>query len=352
MLVATSLLSCAGSGPCPRSREPSSTLVAPGNVERSSDANSQPSDTFPVFFLGNPNMQVQVFPPDAVTGYYRGIRFDRSGIIGSVKVGAHRFVEPWQATHDPLAHDAATGPAEEFGIETPLGYAAAKPGESFFKIGVGELRRTSAEPYSFNGEYPLVRALPWRVEHDALSATFSQELPISRGFGYQYRKVVRLDPTRTLLVIEHTLKNTGSEPIHTNHYAHNFFRLDGQFIGPAYRVAFGAPVVVIEGLQPPSLGRLVGSALEVLGPIPAKSSIFGNLKPTDARPTFSFELENTQVGSKVRVSGDFAPEKFTVWSVREVVAPEVFIALHLDSGAEKSWATEYEFVVPPPDPDQ
>lgn len=304
---------------------------------------------FPSVVLGNDQLEMLVYLPDPNKGYYRGTRFDRSGIIGSLRVGSHTFVQPWQETHDPTAHDAVTGPAEEFGMESPLGYATAKPGEAFIKIGVGELQRVNQEPYMFNGEYPLVRALPWKVERAAQQVAFFQELPLTRGFGYQYTKVLKLVPGLPALVIEHRLKNTGSLPIHTNHYVHNFFLIDGQLVGPSYRVRFGFPVT--GQISPPELAKLDNNVLSVLAPLPPKASLFGSLLPRESPSAFWLELENTQVQASVKVSGEFAPEKLAVWAVREALCPEVFVTLQLPPSAEKTWATRYFFATPPPKTD-
>ena len=42
------------------------------------------------------------------------------------------------------------------------------------------------------------------------------------GYGYSYVKTVRLVPGKAQMVIEHVLKNTGTKPIVTSVYCHNF----------------------------------------------------------------------------------------------------------------------------------
>ncbi len=55
-----------------------------------------------------------VADPRVAEPYYRGTRFDRTGIILSLESGGHRYVQPWQRHYDPYSHDAVSGPAEEF----------------------------------------------------------------------------------------------------------------------------------------------------------------------------------------------------------------------------------------------
>jgi hypothetical protein len=97
----------------------------------------------------NPKMQVTISLPDVNAGFYRWLRFDWSGMIGSIKADGHTYYGPWFNRVDPAVRDftdqdadivassasAATGPAEQFQI--PLGYDSAKPGETFVKVGVG-----------------------------------------------------------------------------------------------------------------------------------------------------------------------------------------------------------------------
>ena len=102
-------------------------------------------------------MQAVVFLPDAQSGYYRGPRFDWSGIVGCASLNGHTFFGEWFNRYDPEGNDAVTGPAEEFRHPTSeLGYDDAAPGGLFLKIGVGLLRRTDEKPYRFGGAYPIV----------------------------------------------------------------------------------------------------------------------------------------------------------------------------------------------------
>src|SRR5205807_7712685 len=52
------------------------------------------------------------------------------------------------------------------------------------------------------------------------------------GYGYSYRKTVRLMNGRPEMVLEHSLRNTGTRAIRTSVYNHNFLVLDGQPPGP------------------------------------------------------------------------------------------------------------------------
>src|SRR4051812_13067012 len=104
--------------------------------------------------ISNRDLRVALYVPDVENGFYKGARFDWSGMIRTVELGEHRFYGLWFSKVDPAVRDvsykddqilvsvntAAVGPAE--GFQTPLGFATAKPGSTFVKIGVGALEKT------------------------------------------------------------------------------------------------------------------------------------------------------------------------------------------------------------------
>jgi len=69
----------------------------------------------------------------------------------------------------------------------------------------------------------------WTVGKSRDSIDFTQELTdFVSGYGYIYRKTLRLVKGKPEMVLEHSLKNTGSRPIRTTVYNHNFLVLDNQ----------------------------------------------------------------------------------------------------------------------------
>ncbi|MCP4470911.1 MAG: hypothetical protein GY815_09535 [Gammaproteobacteria bacterium] len=104
---------------------------------------------FPRIELDNGYLQAAIFLPDAERGYYRGTRFDWSGIIERVDYAGHRFYAPLHRQHNPLGHDFVSGPAGEFAMFHPMGFDEAAAGESFVKIGVGLLEKPPRTSTSF-----------------------------------------------------------------------------------------------------------------------------------------------------------------------------------------------------------
>ena len=138
--------------------------------------------------IQNKQLRVKLYLPSAKDGFYKGTRFDWSGVIADLEFSGHHLYRPWFASIDPDSRDvtfkegailsginsAMTGPVEEF--QTPIGYESAKPGESFLKVGVGLLRKVDDKPYSFTTHFDLVDGGKWTVSKTAKSITFVQVL--------------------------------------------------------------------------------------------------------------------------------------------------------------------------------
>src|SRR5579862_6769873 len=74
---------------------------------------------------GAGGIRAKLLLPDAERGYYRGTRFDWSGVIASLEYKGHNYFGQWFEKYDPKLHDAIMGPVEEFLTppnRTGLGY--------------------------------------------------------------------------------------------------------------------------------------------------------------------------------------------------------------------------------------
>src|SRR5262245_42057211 len=179
------------------------------------------ADDYPHVYLKNDKLKVKVYLPDAEKGYYRGTRFDWAGVCGEVEFAGHKIFLPWKDKHDPTNHDDILGPAEEFGMEAPLGYDEAKPGETFLKIGVGELEKPKEEKYSFAKKYKIVKPAVWKETQRYLenppeffeNLVWESQASLPTGYGYTYRKGIQLTTRKdeAWIAITHELKNTGTK---------------------------------------------------------------------------------------------------------------------------------------------
>src|SRR5947209_10495996 len=79
--------------------------------------------------IANARIRATLYMPDARSGYYRGTRFDWSGVVASLDWKGHSYFGQWFERYDPTLHDAITGPVEEFLTNNAaLGYDEAKQG--------------------------------------------------------------------------------------------------------------------------------------------------------------------------------------------------------------------------------
>src|SRR5512136_184337 len=115
---------------------------------------------YPAVTLTGRHAEATVYLPDPSAGYYRGPRFDWSGLMASLRMGGHEFFGEWRiGPHEPLGNDFVVGPAGEFGMgpgtgnPPPLGYDETGPGGLFLKVGAGTRRKPEQRPYHFGGDY-------------------------------------------------------------------------------------------------------------------------------------------------------------------------------------------------------
>ncbi len=297
---------------------------------------------FPSRTLKTDDLEVTVYPPDKDRGMYRGTRFDWSGVL-DVKFGAHKLFGPWLGNPDPKNHDSIVGPCEEFGMfVNPLGYDDAKPGGHFLKIGVGALVKPKEEKYRFMHAYTIANSPKWTVQTTDRLMTFQQTVATDFGYGYEYRK--SLDVKGRTLVLGHTLKNTGTKRIHTDHYNHNFFNVDGDAVGPNYSLEFPfAPKAVKPVERFAELVKLDGKRFALAGALD-KGTIYGGLTGFDATAkTNGVTMKHRPSGVSVRVAGDQPLKQFQVWGMSTTLCPEPFIELTVEPGASVEWSWTYEF---------
>jgi hypothetical protein len=293
--------------------------------------------------LSNKSLKLTIYMPDPDKGYYRGVRFDWSGLVARAEYKKHVLFGEWKTPHKPDDPEGALGTAEEFGVKAPLGYADAQAGETFVKIGVGVLRKEKDEDYSFMRPYPIASAT-WNVKADKDSITFTQSVQHDAGWGYRYVKRLGLDGDKPAWTISHELQNTGKKAIDTDVYCHNFFICDGDPIGTNYRIKFGFPAKPPEKHQ---LGELaeVGEKGLVFRRDLGDKTIYAELEGlTGKTADHNFTVEHTKSRIGLRVVGDTPLSGFHVWAIKTALCPEPFVAIKVAPGESMKWSTRYEVV--------
>jgi hypothetical protein len=307
--------------------------------------------------LSNGSLRVELYLPDAANGFYRATRFDWSGMIETVEYGGHTFYGRWFQGTDPAVRDfeyrgadivagpntSATGPAEEF--NQALGFDESKPGGTFVKVGVGVLRRPDERDYDRFRLYEIVDPGKWTNRISRESADFSQQVndPAS-GYGYDYRKTVRLAGSGPEMEIEHTLRNTGKKAISSRVYNHNFLAIDGQ--GPGGDLTISVPFE-IRSPRPPdaALAEIRGKQIVYRKALEGRERVSTPMDGFGTEPSdYDVRVVNQKTGAGVRVTGDRPLASLVLWSIRAVVSVEPFVEFSIQPGESFRWTLKYRYL--------
>ena len=277
---------------------------------------------------------------------YSGTRFDWTNFITQVTLDkTHTFCVPESLT--PGQGSGGIGLCNEFGIEEPIGYDDARPGESFPKLGIGLLARPDDAPYNFFRPYEIVAPFPIHVTAHTTQATFTIEPLECRGYAVRLTKTVTVEGAG--LTVAYALENVGEKPVVTTEYIHNFMRIDEHAIGPDYRLRMPYTIefAAQEGPFAERLAQMM-AILDVQG---------GDLrcKVTPEHPFYcrplgfaktdaaQWELIHEPTGVGLREYDDFAPARVAVWGTMHVISAEVFVPVNVQPGATQRWTRRYEF---------
>lgn len=301
----------------------------------------------PQIEIANKQIHAKLYLPDAQNGFYKPARFDWSGVIFSLEFQGHNFYGPWFTKGDPTIRDfaykdsdivvgpasAMMGPVEEF--QKPLGDDTAKAGGTFVKVGVVVLRQPDDTAYNFGKLFELVDSGKWSVRSGSDFVSFTQTLSDAEsGYGYVYTKTLRLTADKSQVTIEHSLRNTGKQPIATNVYDHNFLVFDKMGPGPDYTItvpfhikptrAPNADFAEIHGAQ-----AVFKKAVEN-----QDRAAFGLHGYGPEAKDYDFRIEHRKAGVEMRITGDRPLSNASLWSIRSVLAVEPFIDVAADPGTE------------------
>ncbi|HEV2274239.1 MAG TPA: hypothetical protein VGR96_08740 [Acidobacteriaceae bacterium] len=319
---------------------------------------------YPSTEISNGQIHVKIYLPAKDRGFYHSTRFDWSGVIGSLKYKDHDYYGAWWQKIDPNVYDfgydgadvvsapftAGIGPMEEFQTDGgALGYNEAQPGGTFIKIGVGVLRKPDNSKYDHSKAYEIVDPGKWSVKRSANSVVFTQVLndPGSH-YGYIYQKTVRLIAGKPEMVLEHSLKNTGSLPIRSVVYDHNFLVLDKQPPGPDFSITFPFQ---LQAKRAPAkeLGEIRGNQLAYLKTLEGHDRMTATLAGfSDQAKDYDIRVENHKVGAGVEITGDRPLTNVGYWSIKTVLAVEPYIGMEIQPGDTFTWKLTYDYYTLPP----
>ena len=309
--------------------------------------------------ISNGTIHAKVYLPDAKIGFYRGTRFDWSGVVNSLKFKGHDYYGPWFTKTAPDVHDfvyagpeivagpcsAITGPVEEFSANgKALGYQEAKAGGTFLKIGIGVLRKPDQADYDNYRLYEIVDPGKWTIHKKADSIEFIQEVldPLS-GYGYRYTKTVSLVAGKPGMLIEHRLKNIGRRSIESDVYDHNFLVLDKQPTGPNFEIRLPFDFSAKEAIAP-KMAEKRGHAFVYRKLLQDKDTVAVTFQGYGATPAdYNITIDNRKVGVGMNISCDRPLAHLSLWSIRSVLAMEPYVKMSIDPGQDFTWTYTYSY---------
>ena len=166
------------------------------------------------------------------------------------------------------------------------------------------------------------------------------------GYAYLYKKTVRLTSGKPQLVLEHSLKNTGSKVIESSVYEHNFYMIDSKPAGPDYTVKFPFTVRATADLK--GMAETRGTQLTYLKELQKGQSVYTALEGQGTAPSdYDIRVENAAAHAGVRQTSDRPLAKLVFWSIRSTVCPEAYLDMRIEPGREFTWRISYDFYTIP-----
>lgn len=279
--------------------------------------------------------------PYRIDSFNQGTRFDRTGVFTSLNKGGRCWCGEWFEKKNPLGHDCVCGPSEEFIMP---GYEDIPLGGTFVKIGVGRLVKTLSEPYDRFKLFEMADPGVMDIDASADEARFRHTL----DGAYIYDKSIRL-VSDSELVISHRLENTGSDPIKTHVYNHNFFTLGRMEIDEDrqldlnfkpcghWRDVYDSVALTESGIRfSRRLEKAEGSVF--MGDVQSSSQ---NGCPLEG---FKATMRDLRTGMGVEIMPD-SPVEFSVfWSNHRIACIEPYTPLDIKPGGVYSWSVSYKLL--------
>ena len=331
-------------------------LVAPASAQTQTLAGTAPAkalDQSPHVVISNGLISAQVFPPGEKS-LYKGTRFDHAGVVMHATYKGQNYNDYWFDRHvvdprDVSRHPsgaqtsccAVSGPVEEFAI---VGFDDAGMGGRIFKPGIGIFTRDSDNPLQFP-TLPAVNQGTRSFKSSKTGAHFVHDLnDKASGYGYHYVKTVELVAGKPQMTMSHEMKNTGSKPIVTTVYNHNFLTLSPG----SEHLVITAPFTwsAVKPLQP-DLVKLDGKTIRYIAPIPVGVTTMSLMTGFGSRAAdYDFTVTNSKTGFGQRIRGDQPIAKINMWSIHTNYSLEPYIAISLQPGETKRWTYTYDFYGP------
>ncbi|MCC5844555.1 MAG: hypothetical protein JJU05_09910 [Verrucomicrobia bacterium] len=315
-----------------------------------------PIARYPHIRLQHGDLALWIADPESPEAYYRGQRFVHSAMVVQARWRGHTVFADYGEGKSPSDHDHVGGTAEEFDYQGPASFQADGGNSPFLKIGVGLLRRCLndvEETYGHWREYEWVARPEVRVlRPEPLRMVFEEKLEApDLGLGYAMTSTLAVMEDGNGFSVTRSLTNLGSETLFTEHYSHNFLRIDEQAVGSAYELAWSDPVdwrwMYGEDAGLRVKARSLGFEKEKM-----EEGIYLATDPEEnLGRRVGFTLKHGEPGARLalHIEVDRPLWRAVVWGQPDVISPELFVRLTVEPGESKTWTTTYTLPVEPRD---
>lgn len=285
--------------------------------------------------LANKNLEITI---DYPLENYVSPRFDWTGKIVDIKFKNIQLagIEDCDTQNE---NQIGKGLYNEFGIYTALGFEEAKIGDWFHKIGVGLLKK-SHPTYAFDHDYEIKPA-KFQMKTANKSVLITCTAPASKGYSYELQKEIFIEGSG--FSISYRLKNTGSKPIETDEYVHNFLTINNELIGENYCLNFPfelKPTKFTETVNPDMAVDIKNNKV-TFNRSPNNQFFFSNLSGGQ-RVDATWELTNLKAKIGIREKSSFQTKKVNLWGWKHVISPELFFDIKVQPGQSLAWTRNYE----------
>ena len=256
-------------------------------------------------------------------GFYRGTRFDHSGIFRSLEYKGVELCGPWFQHYDPYLHDAVQGPAEEFSPITLDGY--------WLKTGVGLLKQ-DGEPYDRFKRYQVADPGRWEVG----GMRFLHHL--DTFYDYEKEKAVTGE---NRFEIRHTLHTF--VPMKGDVYNHNFFTMGKMAVTPSRLIDFPFSPQGDWRAAYDSVGFTSGGIRFFRALQEGESVYTGNIHRA-GEEGMPYEMTLREGNLSVSVKGDVPVFKTVLWANHRIACLEPYNRIDLAPGESIRWKIEYTLI--------
>ena len=287
--------------------------------------------------LKNKHLKVTIGYPMEL---YRGSRFDHSGNILQVTLNnKHTFCT---SEKSEILPDYGFGLMNEFDIDSPQGYAETTVGSYFYKIGVGNLRRETDEPYQFFRQYPMNQYSFSILKETPEEIVFQTKHLALQNSGILYQKSISIH--RNELLLSYRLMNKSNSVLKTNEYCHNFVAFNHSKINSQYSLKFNFNLNNRQFEEANNIEfhlSIIGDQINWTK-IPDNDIFIRRLNGNDQSGKW-WELHNKLQGLTMKEEVSFEAELVNLWGNAHVVSPELFCVLEIEPEEEKTWWRKFTF---------